>query len=208
MTRQPRNLLALALLTLVLPLALAAAPAPQGAARTAQPDLRPPLRLTAFAVNLGVTPDRRPSGQSGTVLINIDRWSTPEERTSLLQTFRDKGPDGLLAALQENPRVGNIRTPDSVGWSVHYAHYVPAEDGGWQIFLATDRRIAFWEAANNARTLDYPFTLAEIHLGPDGNGEGRLSIATKVTLSQDGKTIRLENYASEPVRLQSVKLEK
>ncbi|HYH46157.1 MAG TPA: hypothetical protein VEG34_10765, partial [Thermoanaerobaculia bacterium] len=174
----------------------------------AQQRLDPPLRLTAFAVNLGVTPDARPRGQSGTVIINIDRWSNPAERAALLQAFRDKGPDGLRAALLETKRVGNIRTPDSIGWPLHYAHMVPAEDGGTQIFLATERRIAFWEAASNARTLDYPFTLVEIRIGPDGEGEGRLSLATKVTLSQDGTNLRLENYASEPVRLQSVRLDK
>jgi hypothetical protein len=167
-----------------------------------------PLRLTAFAVNLGVTPDRAPSGQSGTVLITIERWSTSEERAALLADFRAKGSDGLLAALRENPSVGVIRTPDQVGWTLHYAYQVPAEDGGRRIFLATDRRIAFWEAARNSRRLDYPFTLAELRLGPDGRGEGRLSLATKIRLSKDGKVIELENYASEPVRLQSVQVER
>jgi hypothetical protein len=202
MTRHPGNLPA-ARLTLIALLVLAAVPVAR-----AQQRLEPPLRLTAFAVNLGVTPDARPLGQSGTVIINIDRWSNPAERAALLQTFRDKGPDGLRAALLETKQVGNIRTPDSIGWPLHYAHMVPGEDGGTHIFLATERRIAFWEAASNARTLDYPFTLVEIRIGPDGEGEGRLSLATKVTLSQDGNNLRLENYASEPVRLQSVRLDK
>lgn len=203
MYRHPGNLPVAVRLTLIALLVLAAVPVLE-----AQQRLEPPLRLTAFAVNLGVTPDARPSGQSGTVIINIDRWSNPAERTALLQAFRDKGPDGLRAALLETKQVGNIRTPDRIGWALRYAYAVPTEDGGTQIFLATERRIAFWEAANNARTLDYPFTLVEIRIGPNGEGEGRLSIATKVTLSQDGSTIQLENYASEPVRLQSVRLDK
>ncbi len=200
MIRHPGSLLVALCLTLAaLPMARPAA---------AQRGLEPPLQLTAFAVNLGVIPDARPGGGSGTVLIQIDRWSTARERAALLEAFRDGGPDGLRAALLETKPVGNIRTPDSIGWALHYAYAVPAEGGGTQIFLATERRISFWEATRNARTLDYPFTLVEIRLGPDGEGEGRLSLATKVTLSPDGSHIQLENYASEPVRLQSVKVNK
>ena len=49
----------------------------------------------------------------------------------------------------------------------------------------TDRYISFWEAANRPRTVDYPFTLIEIRIGPDGKGEGKMSIATKVTYDKE-----------------------
>ncbi len=75
--------------------------------------------------------------------------------------------------------------------------------------MATDRAIAFQEAANSTRTMDYPFTLIELHMDQDvQKGEGRLSLATKIGVSKDGTRIELENYSSEPVRLQNVRKQK
>jgi len=164
----------------------------------------PPFKLTAFAINLG---SNRPAATAGTVEISIERLSTEQERDELIGSLRN-GQDSLLKALQENPRVGYIRTPDSIGWDLHYAHATPTPDGGTRIFIATDRRIKYWEAFNNTRSLDYPFTLIEIHLGPDGKGEGRMSIATKVVPDANGKLLRLEDFSIEPTRLQNVHLAK
>jgi len=95
-----------------------------------------PERFTAMAVNM----DR---GRSGTVEIVVNRWSTDAERTGLVETALDKGPEKLLSTLQKLPRVGYIRTPESVGWDLHYAHHVALPDGGEQIVIATDRPIGF-----------------------------------------------------------------
>jgi hypothetical protein len=116
----------------------------------------------------------------------------------------EKGPDGLLRALQKMPRKGFIRTPNSLGWELRYTHQAPGEDGGRRIFIATDRPIANREALNQPRTIDYPFTLIEMRLNKNDEGEGKMAIATKVTLSSDKQTIELENYASEPVRLNAI----
>jgi hypothetical protein len=115
------------------------------------------------------------------------------------------GQEALLDALQHTPSVGTIRTPDKLGWELHYAHQVPTEDGGRRIYLATVRRIAFWEAASNTRSLQYPFTLIELRLDKNGKGEGKMSYATKIIASPDGKHIELEDYATQPVLLEEVK---
>jgi hypothetical protein len=39
----------------------------------------------------------------------------------------------------------------------------------------------------------------------EGSGEGRAPIATKITWDGETRTLELENYTSDPVRLQSVK---
>ncbi len=57
---------------------------------------------------------------------------------------------------------------------------MPMDEGGEHIVMATDRYISFWEAVNRPRTIDYPFTLIEMRLGPDGMGEGRTSLFTKI----------------------------
>ena len=74
--------------------------------------------------------------------------------------------------------------------------------------LVTDRRIGFWEAANQPRSIDYPFTVIELRLNRDGDGEGKMSIATKVIYDKEQNMITLENFQNQPVRLTNVKREK
>ena len=72
--------------------------------------------------------------------------------------------------------------------------------------MATDRYIGFAEARNQPRSIDYPFTLFEIRVNEAGDGEGKVAVATKIEYDKKKNTLVLENYASEPVRLQSVKV--
>jgi hypothetical protein len=160
-----------------------------------------PERYTAMAVNM----DR---GGSGTVEIVVNRWSNDTERTKLVSTLLDKGPEKLLDVLQGMPRVGYIKTPDSIGWDLHYAHETPMPDGGERVVIATDRRIGFWEAANQPRSIDYPFTVIEMHLNTEGEGSGTMSIATKITADKENKIVTLENFGTTPVLLQHVHRER
>jgi hypothetical protein len=163
-----------------------------------------PARYTAFAVNMGNSqgPAARPG--AGTVEINVERWSTDAERDGVASVLMEKGPEKLLDTLQSLRRVGYIRTPNSIGYDLHFARKVPLPEGGERIVIATDRYISFWEASRRPRSIDYPFTVIEMRLNADGEGEGKMSIATKVTLDKDKKTIVLEDYGSQPVLLTSV----
>jgi hypothetical protein len=179
-----------ALLTALVPFALAHT---DGAAE----------RFTAIAVNMS---NVGRAGE-GTVEIVVNRWSTDAERDRLLTTLLEKGPEKLLSALQGIKPVGYIRTPNRIGYDLHFAQSTPGEDGGERIALATDRRISFWEATNRPRSFDYPFTLIELHFGREGRGEGKMSVATKITADTTHKTIVLEDYANQPVMLHEIKRE-
>lgn len=56
--------------------------------------------------------------------------------------------------------------------------------------------------------IDYPFTVIELHLNRDGEGEGKMSIATKVIYDQKENMIGLENYQTSPVQLTNIKRER
>jgi hypothetical protein len=163
-----------------------------------------PERFTALAVNMSNV------GRSGanTIEIVVDRWSTDAERDRLLTTLMEKGADKLLDVLRDMRRVGYIRSPNSLGYDLHYARRTPLPDGGERVVLATDRPVGFWEAVNRPRSIDYPFTIIELHLNADGEGEGKLSLATKIMAEKESKTIVLEDYANQPVLLTSVKRER
>jgi hypothetical protein len=143
---------------------------------------------------------------SGRVIILVDRWSSAAEGTRLVNALRQKGPGDMLELLRDMMSVGSIRTPDSLGYDLRYAQQSPGEDGGRRIVIATDRPIGFWEARNQPRTIDYPFTVIQMQIGPDGKGKGTMSYATKIVAR--GNVIELENYASAPVMLTDIEARK
>ncbi|MGH9314485.1 MAG: hypothetical protein ACRD1S_14975 [Vicinamibacterales bacterium] len=163
-----------------------------------------PLRITAWAINMS----NIGTGANAVVDITINRWSTDTERQNLIDTFFKKGPDKLLDALQDTRPVGRIRFPNTLGYDLRFARHFKMDEGGERYVIMTDRRIGFAEARNRPRTIDYPFTLIEIRVNRDGKGEGKMSVATKITHNKKDNTVELEDYASEPVRLTNVKVEK
>jgi len=160
-----------------------------------------PERFSASAINMN-------RGAAGNVEIVVNRWSTDAQRNALMTALLEKGPEKLLDKLQDMPRVGYIRTPDSIGWDLHFARTTPQPEGGERIVLVTDRRIGFWEATRQPRSIDYPFTVIELRLNRDGEGEGKMSLATKIIPDKDKNTITLENYETSPVMLTNVRRER
>ena len=138
--------------------------------------------------------------------LHVTRWSSEDERKQLLDMLVEKGRDRLLRALQEMPRAGTIKTPDSLTYDLRYARSTVADDGGEQIVLVTDREIAMWETATMSRTLQYPFMVIELRLDKSGRGEGKLTVATRLSVSRNGQIV-MENYGTQPVRLSNVKRE-
>jgi hypothetical protein len=162
-----------------------AAPRVEGQAADV-PTKKDPLRFSAFAVSMQ-------AGAAGRVEIVIERWSTDQERQGLIEvlagaSFKSGGQDKLLRALQKiKPRVGYIRTSNSLGWDLHYARENMLADGMRQIVIATDKPVSFLAAASGARVMDYPFTFVEMRMKPNDKGEGRLLAATAVDVKPKKK---------------------
>lgn len=165
---------------------------------------QPPLKLTAFAVNMANVA----TGANAQVDITITSWSTEAVRQELIKTFTEKGPNKLLDALQDQKPIGFFKLPNRLSYDLRFARQIPLEDGGRRIVILTDRPISEFEAREQPRTVDYPFTLIEVRLKKDGTGEGKISVATKITLNKKENTVELENYQSEPVRLNAVRIVK
>src|SRR5215217_9730289 len=70
------------------------------------------------------------SGRAGTIEIEVNRWSTPAERETLVGALIAKGPDDLLKQMQDGKSVGRIHTPDAIGYDLRYAQQRPGKDGG------------------------------------------------------------------------------
>ena len=165
---------------------------------------QPPLKLTAFAINMANVA----TGANAQVDINITRWSTEAERQKLITTFTEKGPAKLLDALQDQKPVGYFKLPNRLGYDLRFARQIPLEDGGRRILILTDRPISEFEAREQPRTMDYPFTLIDLRIKKDGTGVGKAAVATKIIFNKKKNIVELENYSSEPVRLNNIKVEK
>ena len=115
----------------------------------------------------------------------------------------------FTVALGRAPTLGYIWTNDITGYSIKYAWHAPTSDGGERIILATNRRLGeysqAWTLPEGTTPTDYEFTLIELHLGAKGAGEGKSSLAAKVAVDGDAKTLVLENYVGTPAILQNVR---
>lgn len=157
------------------------------------------------------------TGANQSIRINIDSWSSTAERQRLIETFLEKKQDGLLRALEKEPEHGRFNFPGymgpdpnnvmRLGTDIRYAMSFPGDEGGRRIVVITPRVIGFREARNQPRTVDYPFTLFEMHFDKEGKGEGKMAYATQINFDKKNNSIELENYSSEPVRLNNLELE-
>jgi hypothetical protein len=161
-----------------------------------------PLRLSAHLVNLSTF---GATGSLGTVEIVVTRWSTDAERDRLLGAMHDGGMTSLPEMLRNLPSIGYIRTPHDVPFEIHYAHRSAIGGGANRVVVATDRYIPFQQSSEHSKLLDYPFTFVEVRLDQAGKGEGRMSVAARLTSDGNGQLVVLEEYGSEPMRLQEVK---
>jgi hypothetical protein len=192
---------------------LASVPAMPAAQQPDAPTATDRVTITGWALNMSNVA----TGANQRIQIMINSWSTPAQREQLIKTFMDQKQDGLLRALERQPEIGRFNFPGfmgpdpnnimRLGTDIRYARSFPGEDGGRRIVIMTPRVIGFNEARNQPRTIDYPFSLFEMHFKNDNSGEGRMAYGTQIRFDQRNNNIVLEHYASEPVRLNQLTLE-
>jgi len=150
--------------------------------------------------------------------IMIQHWSTDQERDNLVEALVNRGPDALLPAIQKVlkrpagvvviqgiPGAGaRVRTRQAR--DVVFARSIETPKGR-QVILATDRALSFGEPTKDW-SADYAFALLDIRFGPDGAGVGKLAPPAKVVYNKETKTIELDNYVAQPVRLTDVRSDK
>jgi hypothetical protein len=172
--------------------------APQRAPAAAQ---NPPLRFSALMVDFN--PDR---AATTVVDIRIERWSTDAEQSTVMTTLAEKGNDELLKVVTKLPRLGLIRPMDALGWDLRYARETRGEDGGREIFIVTDRWISFLERYTSSRSVQYPFTVIQLRMKPNGEGEGTLWLATRLAIAR--QLLVIDSFEVTDIKLTNVKLQR
>ena len=213
--RSQRLLLTL-LPVIALSMTWASAPVSGGAS-----DGEPLETYEAFALAMGTSyPPVIPPGTNATVQINITRWTTPEEREMLLTELLENGQRGLVDKLQKQEPTGWVinrsetaataaarRRAGIAGPShqLRYAWQIDRGAGNRRIVAALDRPIGFREASQQPRSRDYDLTFIVLDVNEKGEGTGQLALAVKMELEPETKRLVVENYGSEPVRLNQVR---
>lgn len=172
-------------------------------------------RYTAVAVAMGTSvPPVLPVGTNARIDINITRWSTDEERQQLFEELAENGQRGLVQAMRRQPETGWVRvlstgrgagrTSSMPSERLRYARQIPLEGGGRRIVLGVDRPITMYEALNQPRWRNFDVTLFFIDLDEENVGAGQLAIGVQLTVEKETNTLKIESFATEPVRLTRV----
>ncbi len=121
-------------------------------------------------------------------------------------------PEAMLArALQESSTVGYLWSREVAGYAIRFAGRVADSDGTERIVLVTQRRLGavndLWKPAGGESPA-YDFSVIELHVKPNGEGEGKTSLNGKVAPDAALHMIALENFDALPVVFSRVQKQK
>jgi hypothetical protein len=133
-------------------------------------------------------------GQTFNVTINIERYSTPQERQVLVEAFQQAGSEGLFNALEKMRSKGRIAITGTLGYDISFVRKIPTDDG-YKIRVLTNRPIRFGEAWVNGRSTDYNLSALELDISSDKNKTtGILLPACQFKIDKKTSELVVENY--------------
>ncbi len=127
-------------------------------------------------------------GKNVSIKLIIYRYSTAEERQTLIDAFKKGQTEGLSKALDKTKAVGRIQIPGTVGYDVGFIRLIPTATGRKIRFVA-DRPIKFGEAYRNTRSTAYTLTAGEINLDDQEKkkSDGVMYPAAQFVINKDGE---------------------
>jgi hypothetical protein len=165
-------------------------------------------RETFMATVLQQANMRLPGGGTFQLTMNVDEWTSVEERKRLITVFKEGGTEALMKELRK-AKAGYIVPPAFArwpSWEVDVASSIPQPNGGRIVRLFTERPIIFGEAYYNTRSKDYEFGIVELKLNASGEGEGVTIPAAKLSMSAEGElVVETLPYTTGPQRLIGVR---
>lgn len=189
-------------IALVIVLILAATAAVGSAAGSGRGPQDETETFSALVRHLGTGP----SGQT-TFQITISRWTTPEQRESLLETLANEGSDELIVALQQQEETGFIRVPGRArGTSDRLKYAWEVREGNQRrIILVADQQLAPFIISGSPRVRGHQFTIIDLQLDEDNTGEGTMWATARLGWDDEANTITITSLSSQPFKLTNVR---
>ena len=157
--------------------------------------------FTMSIINMG---NVGPGGMT-TMQATITRWTSEEERNGLLGVLVQQGPDELVEALRNQEQTGFIRGRNMRSGSDRLKYAWETQVGDQRrIMLASDQATVF-EVRAGPRGAGHMFTIIELLLDENGEGEGTMYAFAGLTYDEENNRIVVESYSSEPLRLRNVR---
>ena len=142
-------------------------------------------------------------GKTFNVTINIERYSTQEERQALIDAFKKTGSDGLYNALEKMPSKGRMAITGTLGYDISFARRIPTESG-FKIRVLTNRPIRFGEAWHGGRSTDYNLSFVELNIREErSKSTGILLPACEFKIDKKTSELEVENFRN-PWKLQNI----
>jgi hypothetical protein len=130
---------------------------------------------TQLGANIGVT-------------LNIYEFSTPADRSVLVQAFEKGQNQGLANALQRMKAVGHVEITGTLGNDCSYIRMIPTPTGRKIIFV-TNRQIRFAEAWTDSQSQSFNLTagILEINDQDKSKSTGVLYPAAQLIMDKQGE---------------------
>jgi hypothetical protein len=127
-------------------------------------------------------------GQNIGVTLNIYEFSTPADRTMLVQAYEKGQNQGLTTALSKMKAVGHIEITGTLGYDCSYIAMTPLPTGRKIVFV-TNRQIRMGEAWTDSQTMSFSLTagVLEINDQDKSKSTGTLYPAAQLVLDKEGK---------------------
>jgi hypothetical protein len=134
--------------------------------------------------------------------VRLERLTSDDEAAELSALGGHKRELELRQALY-NQYVGRLEIDGRIGDPIVYARRY-SDERGEHLVLIAERYIPIWEYFSHLRSVDYPFTVAQLDLAPDGRAGGTIYLAAKV-FANDAGELQYQGFDFLPDRLLGVR---
>jgi hypothetical protein len=142
-------------------------------------------------------------GRNIGVTLIIYQYSTPEDRSILVEAFQKGSNKGLVAALERMKAVGHINITGTLGFDVSYIGLIPTQTGR-KIRFVTNRLIKFAEAYYDTPSQAFDLSAGEIDLNDQDKSKSAGFLYPAAQLGIDDQGQLSINLLQNPWRLGNI----
>ena len=127
-------------------------------------------------------------GRTISIKININQFSTDEDRAILVEAFKKGQNQGLVNALTKMKADGHIAITGTIGYDLSYIRLIPTPTGR-KIRFVTNRLVRFGESYYSTQSKEFNLTAGEIDINDadKDKSSGVLYPAAQLVINKEGQ---------------------